>query len=336
MFIDYAKIHVRGGNGGNGCLSFRREKFIPKGGPDGGDGGKGGDVIAIASSDLNTLLAFRYNKRFFANKGQHGMGGNKTGHDGESIVLKVPRGTEIYEIDEQSNRKVKIADLSEDNEDVILAHGGKGGKGNATFKTSTNQAPRRITPGKEGEDKYYELVLKLMADVGLVGFPNAGKSTLISHLSSAHPKIANYEFTTLEPCLGVVKVDDYKTFVIADIPGIIEDAHEGKGLGLQFLRHIERTQVLLFLIDITSDNVGEKFEILHNELHLYNSNLDKREKLIVLNKTDLLDPELKDAVIKKKENELKKKCECPVLAISAVSGDNLDRLKYTIKEILAI
>lgn len=336
MFIDYARIHVRGGNGGNGCLSFRREKYIPKGGPDGGDGGKGGDVIAVASSDLNTLLKFRYNKRFFAHKGQHGMGGNKTGHNGESIILEVPRGTEIYEIDSQNNRIAKIADLSEENEDVVLAHGGKGGRGNATFKTSTNQAPRKTTSGKEGEDKYYELVLKLMADVGLVGFPNAGKSTLISHLSSAHPKIANYEFTTLEPCLGVVKVDDYKTFVIADIPGIIEDAHEGKGLGLQFLRHIERTKVLLFLIDITSDNVDEKFDILYNELHSYNPNLDQRKKLVVLNKTDLLDIELKDDIIKEKECELKKNCDCPILAISAVSGENLDALKYKIKDILEL
>ena len=336
MFIDYARIHVRGGNGGNGCLSFRREKFIAKGGPDGGNGGKGGNVIAVATSDLNTLLNFRYNKQFFAEKGQHGMGSNKTGHDVESIILKVPLGTEIYEIDEQNNRIAKIADLAEENEDVILAHGGKGGRGNVTFKSSRNQAPRKTTPGKEGEEKYYEFVLKLMADVGLVGFPNAGKSTLISHLSSAHPKIADYEFTTLEPCLGVVKVDDYKTFLIADIPGIIEGAHEGKGLGLRFLQHIERTRVLLFLIDITSENIGEKYDVLHNELHSYNPKLDVQQKLVVLNKIDLLEPGKREEFIQQKENEIKKICDCTILAISAVSGENLNELKFAIKDILKL
>ncbi len=334
MFIDYARIHVRGGHGGNGCLSFRREKFIPKGGPDGGNGGKGGDIIAVASSELNTLLNYRYKKQFFAGKGQHGMGANKTGHDGENIILKVPLGTEVYEIDNKNNRIAKIADLAEENEDVILAKGGKGGRGNATFKSSTNQAPRKITPGKEGEEKYYELELKLMADVGLVGFPNAGKSTLISHLSSAHPKIADYEFTTLEPCLGVVKVDDYKTFVIADIPGIIEDAHEGKGLGLRFLRHIERTKVLLFLIDITSDNIANKYEILNNELHSYNPELDKRQKLIVLNKIDLLAPDERDDRILQIKDKLAQVCNCKILSVSAVTGENLDKLKYAIKDIL--
>ncbi len=336
MFIDYAKIHVRGGGGGNGCLSFRREKFIAKGGPDGGNGGKGGDVIAFASSELNTLLNYRYKKQFFAGKGQHGMGSNKTGHDGENIILKVPLGTEVYEIDNKNNRIAKIADLAEENEDVILAKGGKGGRGNATFKSSTNQTPRKITPGKEGEEKYYELELKLMADVGLVGFPNAGKSTLISHLSSAHPKIADYEFTTLEPCLGVVKVDEYKTFVIADIPGIIEDAHEGKGLGLRFLRHIERTKVLLFLIDVTSDNIAEKFEILQNELHSHNTELDRRQKLIVLNKIDLFAPDEKDDRILQIKDELARVCNCKILAVSAVTGENLQELKYTIQDILDI
>ncbi|MDP8315140.1 MAG: GTPase ObgE [Candidatus Celaenobacter antarcticus] len=336
MFIDYARIHVSGGNGGNGCLSFRREKFIAKGGPDGGNGGKGGDVIAVASSDLNTLLNFRYNKQFFAEKGQHGMGSNKTGHDGENIILKVPLGTEVYETDENNNRIAKIADLAEENEDIILAHGGKGGRGNATFKSSRNQAPRKTTIGKEGEEKHYEFVLKLMADVGLVGFPNAGKSTLISHLSSAHPKIADYEFTTLEPCLGVVKVDEYKTFIIADIPGIIEDAHAGKGLGLRFLRHIERTKVLLFLIDITSEDIGEKYNILHNELNTYNPQLDKRQKLVVLNKIDLIAHDEKDTLIRKTQDTLKEICKCPILAISAVSGENLQKLKYAIKDILIL
>ncbi len=334
MFIDHARIHVRGGNGGNGCLSFRREKSIAKGGPDGGNGGKGGDVIAVASSELNTLLNYRYKKQFFAEKGKHGMGSNKTGHDGESIILQVPFGTEIYEIDDKNNRIAKIADLAEENEDVILAQGGKGGRGNATFKSSTNQAPRKTTPGKAGEEKYYEMELKLMADVGLVGFPNAGKSTLISHLSSAHPKIADYEFTTLEPCLGVVQVGGFKTFVIADIPGIIEDAHEGKGLGLRFLRHIERTKVLLFLIDITSDNIAEKYHVLHNELHSYKTELDKRQKLIVLNKIDLLAPDKKGDLIKSVTNKLAGICDCRIVAVSAVTGENLDELKYAIKDIL--
>ncbi|HEX38068.1 MAG TPA: GTPase ObgE [Candidatus Cloacimonetes bacterium] len=336
MFIDFARIHVRGGRGGNGCMSFRREKFIPKGGPDGGDGGRGGDVIAVASAEVNTLLHFRYNKQFFASKGQHGMGQNKTGHDGQDIIITVPVGTEIYEIDEQNNRIAKIADLSEDNEDVVLAHGGNGGRGNTNYKTSTNQAPRKTTPGKEGEEKHYELVLKLMADVGLVGFPNAGKSTLISHLSSAHPKIADYEFTTLEPCLGVVKVGEYKTFVIADIPGIIEGAHDGKGLGLQFLRHIERTSVLLFLIDIDSENIVEKYQILHDELHSYNPELDRRRKLVVLNKIDTLPFEKKEIIINKAKQALRKICSCEVLAISAVSGENLEALKFKIKDILEL
>ncbi|MEA3475460.1 MAG: GTPase ObgE [Candidatus Cloacimonadota bacterium] len=334
MFIDYARIKVKGGRGGNGCLSFRHEKYVPFGGPDGGDGGKGGDVIIIGDENLNTLLNFKYNKHFSGEKAQHGQGSNKTGHSGKDKILKVPLGTEIFELNENGKRIRKLVDISYEGQKITLAKGEKGGKGNAAFATPTNQAPRKFESGKLGEEKYLELVLKLMADVGIVGFPNAGKSTLISHISSAHPKIADYEFTTLEPCLGVVKLSSYQTFVIADIPGIIEGAHQGKGLGDQFLRHIERTKILLFLIDITSKNILKKFEILKNELHLYNQNLDKRKFLVVLNKVDLLSNDTKKERIENIRKNFSKNIRKNVIAISAITGENISALKNKVYQIL--
>ncbi|MBL7107975.1 MAG: GTPase ObgE [Candidatus Cloacimonetes bacterium] len=334
MFIDYTKIRVKGGKGGDGCLSFRREKFIPFGGPDGGNGGKGGEVIAIGDKNLNTLLHFRYKKRFLAENGKNGQGSNKFGHNGKNTIIKIPIGTEIFLIDKSGKEVSKIANVSSDKEQFILAKGGKGGKGNAVFATATNQAPRRTEKGEQGEEKYLKLILKLMADVGLVGFPNAGKSTLISHISSAHPKIANYEFTTLEPCLGVVKMGIYETFTVADIPGIIEGAHNGKGLGIQFLRHIERTKILLFILDITSENIFEKFQTLQSELHQYKQNLDRKKFLIILNKIDLFSEETKIEKIKKIKKEFSENLRKKIIPISAVSGENISKLKNRISEIL--
>ncbi|MCK4338369.1 MAG: GTPase ObgE [Candidatus Cloacimonetes bacterium] len=334
MFIDYARIKVKGGKGGNGCCSFRREKFVPFGGPNGGDGGKGGDVIVIGDKNLNTLLNYKYKKHFSGCKANHGQGSNKTGHSGRDTILKVPLGTEIFELNQDGTRIVKLTDISNHDEKIVLAKGGKGGRGNSAFATPTNQTPRKVEEGLSGEEKYLELVLKLIADVGLVGFPNAGKSTLISHISSAHPKIADYEFTTLEPCLGVVQIDIKNIFIIADIPGIIEGAHLGKGLGIQFLKHIERTKVLLFLIDITSKNIIKKFEILKNELHLYSQDLDRRKFLIVLNKIDLLSDNVKQTKIEKIKKNFPKDIRKNVISISAVTGENLSELKNRVQQIL--
>ncbi|AEA33267.1 GTPase ObgE [Hippea maritima] len=282
MFIDYARIHVKAGDGGRGIVSFRREKYVPKGGPDGGDGGRGGDVILKASKDENTLRSFRFKKRFTAENGQPGGSNNKTGRSGKDLIITVPVGTIVK--DEEDNI---IADLNQDGQTVVIAKGGKGGKGNAAFASPTNRAPRVAKPGKPGEEKDIVLELKLLADVGLVGFPNAGKSSLIRAVSDAKPEIANYPFTTLQPHLGYVFFDD-KDFIIADIPGIIEGAHKGKGLGLRFLKHIERTAILLFVLDIT-DEPKEKYEKLLKELKEYNPELLKRKRAIALNKIDLFD-----------------------------------------------
>ncbi|WP_025270414.1 GTPase ObgE [Hippea sp. KM1] len=282
MFIDYAKIHIKAGDGGRGIVSFRREKYVPKGGPDGGDGGKGGNVILKASKDENTLRSFRFKKNFKAENGQPGGSNNKTGKSGKDLVIVVPVGTIVK--DEEGNT---IADLSRDGQTVIVAKGGKGGKGNAAFASPTNRAPRTATPGKPGEEKDIVLELKLLADVGLVGFPNAGKSSLIRAVSDAKPEIADYPFTTLQPHLGYVFFDD-RDFIIADIPGIIEGAHKGKGLGLRFLKHIERTTILLFVLDIT-DEPEEKHKKLMDELEKYNPKLLKRKRAVVLNKIDLVD-----------------------------------------------
>ena len=283
-FLDYARVTIRSGGGGAGCVSFRREKFVEFGGPDGGDGGRGGDVWAEAVEGLNTLIDFRYQQHFFARNGQPGMGRNRTGKDGDDIVLRVPVGTEILDEDEET----VIADLTEAGQRVLLARGGNGGFGNTHFKTSTNQAPRRANPGQEGVERELWLRLKLIADVGLVGLPNAGKSTFLAATSNARPKIADYPFTTLHPNLGVVGVDDVE-FVIADIPGLIEGAHEGRGLGDQFLGHVERCAVLLHLVDGTSGDVAADWETIDRELELYGGVLADKPRITAMNKIDALD-----------------------------------------------
>jgi GTP-binding protein len=283
-FLDYARVTIRSGGGGAGCVSFRREKFVEFGGPDGGDGGRGGDVWAEAVEGLNTLIDFRYQQHFFARNGQPGMGRNRTGKDGDDILLRIPVGTEILDEDEET----VIADLTEVGQRVLLAKGGNGGFGNTHFKTSTNQAPRRANPGQEGVERVLWLRLKLIADVGLVGLPNAGKSTFLAATSNARPKIADYPFTTLHPNLGVVGVDEVE-FVIADIPGLIEGAHEGRGLGDQFLAHVERCAVLLQLVDGTSEDVAADWETIDRELQLYGGELAEKPRITAMNKVDALD-----------------------------------------------
>src|SRR5213594_42210 len=271
MFIDEAKIRVKAGGGGNGCVAFRREKYVPRGGPSGGDGGKGGDIYMESSERHNTLVHFRFNPEYKAQRGRHGEGANKTGREGEDIILKVPVGTILYDDDTGE----KIHDFSDPDERIVVARGGRGGRGNARFATSTNRAPRYHEDGEPGEERNFRLELKLLADVGLVGYPNVGKSTLISRISAARPKIADYPFTTLEPHLGVVAYGDEGSFVVADIPGLIEGAHEGTGLGLEFLRHVERTKLLAHVIDVSStgrDPVDD-FLTISRELELYRTSL---------------------------------------------------------------
>ena len=332
MFIDYARIRVKAGNGGDGAVSFRREKFVPKGGPDGGDGGRGGNILAIGDSNINTLLDYRFSKFFKAENGKPGAGGRKTGHSGENLVLRLPLGTEIFRID--GDVKIKIADVTNHDEEIVIAKGGRGGKGNSNFATPTNQAPRHATSGKHTEDLELELVLKLMADVGLVGFPNAGKSTLLSVLSSARPKIADYEFTTLEPMLGVVRVSDYQSFVMADIPGIIEGAHIGKGLGHQFLRHIQRTSILLFLIDIGSADPLSLYRTLRAELYLYDSFMEKKPFHIVISKTDTLAEEEREERLGELRKIFKVATGTDIGAISSVGNSGLEQLKFTLYKMI--
>ncbi len=318
MFIDYTEISVKAGDGGNGAVTFRREKYVPKGGPSGGNGGKGGDIIFEAHHNLSTLLDFRYKKIYSAGNGAAGASGKKDGKNGEDIVIKIPIGTVIKDASTQE----VIFDLTEDGERKIIAKGGRGGKGNSNFATSTNQAPRYAEDGKVGEEKKLILELKLIADVGLVGFPNAGKSTFISTISAARPKIADYPFTTLEPNLGIVQYKDYNSFTVADIPGIIEGAHQGKGLGYKFLRHIERTGILVFLIDITSENYQKEYDILLNELITYSPKLAKKKKLVALSKADLIEEsELKKLVRKKI-----KKADSPLLIFSSATGYGVQEL----------
>ncbi len=332
MLIDYARIRIKAGNGGDGAVSFRREKFVPKGGPDGGDGGRGGNIIALGDSNVNTLLDYRYSKSFKAGNGKPGSGARKSGPAGDDIILRFPLGTEIYVLEDEKRRK--LADVTEAGEEIILAKGGHGGKGNSNFATPTNQAPRHATPGGHTHELELELVLKLMADVGLVGFPNAGKSTLLSVLSAARPKIADYEFTTLEPMLGVVRVSDYQSFVMADIPGIIEGAHLGKGLGHQFLRHIQRTSILLFLIDIATADPLDAYRTLRAELYLYDSFMDKKPHLIVISKTDTLPEEELKPRLKEIETAFRAEFKEQIMAISSVGNANLDELKYTLYKLL--
>lgn len=311
-FIDLAKVYIRSGSGGGGAVSFRREKFIEFGGPDGGDGGRGGDVWAEAVEGLNTLIDFRYQQHFFADNGQHGMGKNRTGHNGADIVLRVPVGTEILDEDEET----VIADMTEVGQRVRLAKGGNGGFGNAYFKTSTNQAPRRANPGQEGVERTVWLRLKLIADVGLLGLPNAGKSTFLAATSNARPKVADYPFTTLHPNLGVVGVDGAE-FVVADIPGLIEGASEGKGLGDLFLGHIERCAVLLHLVDGTSGTLLEDYRTIINEVEAYGAGLADKPRVTVLNKIDAMDDEER-AFLK---DELEAVAGEPVMLMSGASGE---------------
>jgi len=319
-FADYAKIYVTAGKGGEGASHFRREKYVPKGGPDGGDGGKGGDVILRGNKQLNTLLDLRYRKFVKAEHGVRGEGGRRSGKDGEDEILEVPLGTVVYE----SDSRKRLGEITEDEEELVIAKGGKGGLGNWHFKSATNQSPHYAQPGEEGEQRVVELELKLIADVGLVGFPNAGKSTLLSAVSEAQPKIGDYPFTTLEPNLGVVTFADYRSFVMADIPGIIEDAHEGKGLGIQFLRHIERNNVLLFLVAADTD-IEYEYKALLDELKAYRPDLLDKPRILAITKMDL-----KQGF--KLEKEIHFDDKISVIPISAATGHNIDLLKETLWE----
>ncbi|MCD6176982.1 MAG: GTPase ObgE [Candidatus Cloacimonetes bacterium] len=333
MFIDFSRIKVESGRGGSGCVSFRREKFVAKGGPDGGDGGKGGNIIAVGNENINTLIAYRYNKLFKAERGQHGQGSDKTGSCGENRYLDLPLGTEIFDITD--GKREKIGEVLSHGQKIFLAKGGNGGRGNTRFKSATNKAPRYAKPGGDSQYRELELVLKLMADVGLVGFPNAGKSTLLSKVSSAHPKVADYKFTTLAPSLGVVQVSDFESFVMADIPGIIEGAHNGKGLGDQFLKHIQRTKILLFLIDIDSADPFNDYQVLKKELHLYDPYLDKKPHLIALSKMDTIPEDDKEEFYNLLKNEFEKKLHENIISISSVSGENMRELIIKLHQILA-
>jgi GTP-binding protein len=327
MFIDEARILVKAGDGGNGCLAFRREKFVPRGGPSGGDGGRGGDVTLVADPHENTLLKFRFNPEHKAERGRHGEGSDCTGAEGRSLDVDVPVGTVVY--DEATGERVH--DFSTPGERLIIARGGKGGRGNARFATSTHQAPTEHEPGRPGEEKRLRLELKLLADVGLVGFPNAGKSTLISRISAARPKIADYPFTTLEPSLGVVQLDGFKSFVVADIPGLIEGAHLGHGLGIQFLRHVERTRLLAHLVDV-SEGSGrdpvQDFETVMRELASFSEDLVKKPMIVLATKMDAAqDPARVEAL-----RAAASARGLPLYPISSVTGQGIDALKFTMAE----
>jgi GTPase len=319
-FADYAKIYVTAGHGGSGMSHFRREKYVPHGGPDGGDGGKGGDVVLKGNSQLNTLLDLRYRKFVKAKPGEHGGNSRKTGKDGVNEILEVPLGTVAYD----AETKERLGEITESGEEIVIAKGGRGGLGNWHFRSATNQTPQHAQEGEEGEERVVELELKLIADVGLVGFPNAGKSTLLSALSEAKPKIADYPFTTLEPNLGVVTTSDYRSFVMADIPGIIEDAHEGKGLGIQFLRHIERNKLLLFMVACNTDMKSEYHALLH-ELKSYRQDLLDKPRLLAITKMDLKPGfELDEPVDVDDDVE--------IIEISSATGHKMDLLKEKIWE----
>jgi GTP-binding protein len=326
-FLDEARILVKAGDGGNGCLAFRREKYVPRGGPSGGDGGRGGDVVLVSTAQQNTLLQFSYNPEHKAERGRHGEGSNKTGADGRSIEVPVPAGTVVF--DEATGER--LFDFIEPDQRFTVARGGRGGRGNARFATSTHQAPTEHEPGRPGEERRLRLELKLLADVGLVGFPNAGKSTLISRISAARPKIADYPFTTLEPNLGVVQLADYKTFVVADIPGLIEGAHTGAGLGIQFLRHIERTRLLAHLVDVSEasgrDPVSD-FEIVMRELAGFSPELAAKPMIVVATKMDAAqDPERVASLRRMAANY-----GLPFLEISSASGQGIEALKFGMVE----
>ena len=322
MFIDEVTIYVKAGDGGNGCLAFRREKYVPRGGPSGGDGGRGGDVVLRASQHYNTLLHFRYNPEHRAGRGRHGEGSDRTGHDGEPIELPAPVGTVVFDADSGE----QVHDFTRDGETLVVARGGRGGRGNARFATSTHQAPTEHEPGFPGQERRLRLELKLLADVGLVGFPNAGKSTLISRLSAARPKIADYPFTTLEPNLGVVQLSDHRSFVVADIPGLIEGAHEGHGLGTRFLRHIERTRLLVHIVDVSEANErdpAEDFQVVMRELAIFSRELAAKPMLVVAGKIDVA----QDPKRRQKLKRLAQRRRLPYFEISGVTGQGIEELK---------
>ena len=315
-FLDQAKIYIASGKGGRGCVSFRREKYIEYGGPNGGNGGKGGDIIFITDPNLNTLIDFRYQQHFKAEKGEDGRGKNKTGAGGKDLFIKIPPGTEIYD----ENKNILLADLVKKDQKIKMAVGGKGGLGNTNFKSSTNQAPRRFTFGGEIEEKYLWLSLKLFADVGIIGKPNAGKSTLLSKISRAKPKVADYAFTTLHPILGVIREFDDE-LVLADIPGLIEGAHEGKGLGDQFLAHIERCKILLHILDCSDTNIVQNYKTIRNELKKYGKNLNKKNEIIALSKNDLIGDD-----INKVQKMIEKETGIKPILFSSFSKDGLKQL----------
>jgi GTP-binding protein len=317
-FLDQVKIYIKAGNGGHGSPSFRREKFIEYGGPDGGDGGKGGSVILKAEQNLNTLIDFRYQQHHKAKRGENGAGQNRTGKSGEDLILKVPLGTQVFEED----NKTLIYDFTKISEEFVAAAGGKGGLGNTRFKSSTNRAPRKFTKGTQGEEFTIWLQLKTIADIGIIGLPNAGKSSLLASVTNANPKIANYQFTTLNPNLGVASYDD-KEITIADIPGLVEGAHKGTGLGIQFLKHIERCKSLLHLIDITSEDLKKSYQQVKNELKKYSNKLIKKKELIVLNKIDLIDEKEVNHIIK----DFKKNTKSEVIAVSTFNKSSVSKIK---------
>ena len=317
-FLDQVKIYIKAGNGGDGSPSFRREKFIEFGGPDGGDGGKGGSIILKSEQNLNTLIDFRYQQHHKAQRGENGSGQNRSGKSGKDLILKVPLGTQIFEED----NKTLLYDFTKIGEEFIAASGGKGGLGNTRFKSSTNRAPKKFTKGAMGEEFTIWLQLKTIADIGIIGLPNAGKSSLLAAITNATPKIANYEFTTLNPNLGVVSYDN-KEITIADIPGLIEGAHEGTGLGTKFLKHIERCKSILHLIDITNENLNKSYNQVKNELKNYSSQLMKKKELIVLNKTDLMNEETTKKIVK----EFSKNKNCEVLTLSTIKKESISKIK---------
>ena len=317
-FLDQVKIYIKAGNGGDGSPSFRREKFIEFGGPDGGDGGKGGSVILKSEQNLNTLIDYRYQQHHKAQRGENGSGQNRTGKGGEDLILKVPLGTQVFEED----NKTLIYDFTKIGEKYVAASGGKGGLGNTRFKSSTNRAPRKFTKGTTGEEFTIWLQLKTIADIGIIGLPNAGKSSLLAAITNANPKIANYQFTTLNPNLGVASYDD-KEITIADIPGLIEGAHQGTGLGIQFLKHIERCKSLLHLIDITNENLVQSYNQVKNELQKYSSELTKKKELVVLNKIDLVDKN----IVKNIVTDFSKDKKCEVLTLSTLEKNSVSKIK---------
>ncbi|HZP46937.1 MAG TPA: GTPase ObgE [Vicinamibacterales bacterium] len=320
MFVDEVDIHVEAGHGGRGCLAFRREKRVPRGGPSGGDGGRGGSVYVVASPHVNTLINYRFHPEFAAGRGGHGEGSNRTGPNGDDLELAVPIGTLVYEKTEDDGQPLKLlADLAEEGQRILVAKGGRGGLGNARFATATNRAPRKVQPGEDGEIKDLRLELKLLADVGLVGFPNAGKSTLIARISAARPKIADYPFTTLTPNLGVVRLSDDRSFVVADVPGLIEGAHRGLGLGHQFLRHLERTKVLVHLVDVsgaTGRDPVDDLETVRAELQLFDAELAAKPQIVAANKIDALDDPARVDALEARAKTLK----LPFFRVSGATG----------------